>query len=289
MPTKYRKLNSFHQYVTGEKKAPVTTIFVGGNHEASNVLQSLYYGGWVAPNIYFLGFAGVVNFRGLRIAGLSGIFNQKHYRAGHFETPPYSEDTLRSVYHMRELEVYRLAHMVQSERPIDVILSHDWPAGIWDFGNRERLLKVKPYFRDDMQSGKLGNPPLMHLLMSIQPNYWFAAHLHVKFAATVVHAPMVGHAPPQPSPPLHPPPPPPPQPTLSVQTGPFPSDETHSPRAAPNADSSSSSSTNSELGKRTSEGHNGNHHNRSEQAGIPAVSQGRVTQFLALDKVLPGR
>jgi len=84
VPTKYRKLNSFHQYVTGEKVAPVTTIFVGGNHEASNVLQSLYYGGWVAPKIYFLGFAGVVNFRGLRIAGLSGIFNQKHYRAGTF-------------------------------------------------------------------------------------------------------------------------------------------------------------------------------------------------------------
>lgn len=82
VPLKYRKLNSFHQYVTGEKVAPVTTIFVGGNHEASNVLQSLYYGGWVAPKIYFMGFAGVVTFRGLRIGGLSGIFYQKHYRMG---------------------------------------------------------------------------------------------------------------------------------------------------------------------------------------------------------------
>ena len=31
------------------------TIFVGGNHEASNHLQELPYGGWVAPNIYYLG------------------------------------------------------------------------------------------------------------------------------------------------------------------------------------------------------------------------------------------
>ncbi len=82
MPPKYRKLNTFHQYVSGEKVAPLMTIFIGGNHEASNSLQSLYYGGFAAPNIYFLGFAGVVNFRGLRIGGLSGIFNSKHYRLG---------------------------------------------------------------------------------------------------------------------------------------------------------------------------------------------------------------
>lgn len=43
------------RYYSGEKKAPVLTIFIGGNHEASNHLQELPYGGWVAPNIYYLG------------------------------------------------------------------------------------------------------------------------------------------------------------------------------------------------------------------------------------------
>lgn len=55
VPPKYRRLNTFHEYVNGEKVATVPTIFIGGNHEASNILQSLYYGGFVAPNIYFLG------------------------------------------------------------------------------------------------------------------------------------------------------------------------------------------------------------------------------------------
>ena len=38
------------------------------------------YGGWVAPNIYYLGNAGVVNFGGLRIAGLSGIYKEHDFR-----------------------------------------------------------------------------------------------------------------------------------------------------------------------------------------------------------------
>lgn len=46
------------RYYSGEKKAPVLTVFIGGNHEASNHLQELPYGGWVAPNIYYLGTCG---------------------------------------------------------------------------------------------------------------------------------------------------------------------------------------------------------------------------------------
>ena len=53
---------------------------VGGNHEAMNYLWELYYGGWVAPNIYYLGHAGVVKFGGIRIGGMSGIFNGGHYK-----------------------------------------------------------------------------------------------------------------------------------------------------------------------------------------------------------------
>lgn len=45
---------------TGEVRAPVLTLFVGGNHEASNYLAELPYGGWVAQNIYYLGYASVV-------------------------------------------------------------------------------------------------------------------------------------------------------------------------------------------------------------------------------------
>ncbi|KAI6043911.1 hypothetical protein EDC04DRAFT_492203 [Pisolithus marmoratus] len=60
VPQKYRQLGDFWRYYTGEKTAPVLTIVIGGNHEASNYFWELYHGGWLAPNIYFLGHAGCV-------------------------------------------------------------------------------------------------------------------------------------------------------------------------------------------------------------------------------------
>ena len=84
------------------------TLFVGGNHEASNYLQEFAYGGWVAPNIYYLGYAGVVNIGGIRIGGMSGLFKSHDYHKGHFEFPPYTGATMRSAYHIRSLEVFRL-------------------------------------------------------------------------------------------------------------------------------------------------------------------------------------
>lgn len=88
------------------------TIFIGGNHEASNYLQELPYGGWVAPNIYYLGYANVITIGGIRIAGLSGIYKSQHWMQGHHEKPPYNENTIRSVYHIRNLEIFRLKQVI---------------------------------------------------------------------------------------------------------------------------------------------------------------------------------
>ena len=35
----------------------------------------------------------------------------RHYKEGRYERPPYTPDTLRSVYHVRELEVFKLAQV----------------------------------------------------------------------------------------------------------------------------------------------------------------------------------
>ncbi|KAG8143277.1 hypothetical protein E2320_000518 [Naja naja] len=124
VPSKYRQLGGFAKYYSGEKKAPILTIFIGGNHEASNHLQELPYGGWVAPNIYYL---------------------------GHFEYPPYNQETVRSIYHVRNIEVFKLKQLKQ---PMDVFLSHDWPRSIYHYGNKTLLLKKKSFFRSEADNSE---------------------------------------------------------------------------------------------------------------------------------------
>lgn len=147
-------------------------------------MQELPYGGWVAPNIYYLSYAGCVQYKGIRIGGLSGIYKDFDYFKGHFEKPPYDSSSMRSVYHYRQLEIFRLLQLSQS---IDVMMSHDWPTEVYYFGNADQLISSKPHFGDQIRDNVLGSPPLFELLQKLQPKYWFSAHLHCKFAAVVPH------------------------------------------------------------------------------------------------------
>ena len=119
----------------------------------------------------------MINFGGVRIGGLSGIYKEPHYRMasaarrvwgcgtpacaaatrcsraraqGHFERPPYNASSLRSAYHIRELDVHRLLRVRQ---PLDIFLSHDWPQGIARHGNLGRLLQRKGFLRREVGSG----------------------------------------------------------------------------------------------------------------------------------------
>jgi len=184
-PPKYREMCSFYKYYSGELVAPITTVFIGGNHEASNYLTELWHGGWAAPNIYYLGNNGVVTFGGITIAGLSGIYKSKDYYRGWNETFPLNRNHERSIYHVRDFQTFQLKQMLGTN--IDIFLSHDWPVRACKCGDTKFLIQRKPHFRQDISNNVLGSPPAQELLDLFKPTYWFSAHLHFKFPAIFQH------------------------------------------------------------------------------------------------------
>jgi len=122
------------------------------------------------------------------------------FALGHYERVPYSPNSIRSVYHIREFSVRRLSlvrYYIFSERHLlnihaqlpssNIFLSHDWPQSIEHHGDLKALLQRKSFLREDIQKGALGSPPLMGLLRTLRPEWWFSAHLHTRYEALVVH------------------------------------------------------------------------------------------------------
>lgn len=115
---------------------------------------------------------------------------------------PYDQGALRSIYHTREYCIRKLSlvslshtyivqtvsHVLFLKLPHNrVFLSHDWPMHIERYGDKESLLRRKPHFRQEVEAGQFGSPPLMELLRTLRPEWWFAAHMHIRYEATVEH------------------------------------------------------------------------------------------------------
>ncbi|ROV89094.1 hypothetical protein VMCG_09874 [Cytospora schulzeri] len=186
VPSKYRVLGDFHEYYAGHRAAPYLTLFIAGNHEASSYLWELYYGGWAAPNIYYMGAANVLRVGPLRIAGLSGIWKGFDYRKPHGERLPFGRDDIKSFYHVRELDVRKL---LQVREQVDVGLSHDWPRGVEKLGDVQQLYRLRPMWKEESLEGSLGSPAAEYVMDRLRPAYWFSAHMHWKFAAVKTYPP----------------------------------------------------------------------------------------------------
>ncbi|KKY30054.1 putative lariat debranching enzyme [Diaporthe ampelina] len=147
----------------GKKQAPVLTLVIGGNHEASNYFSELHYGGWLAPNIYYMGAVNVLRYGPVRIAGL---------------------DELRSAYHVRHCDISKLLSVRSA---VDIGLSHDWPRRVEYHGDCDKLFAERPHFLQSAKADKLGSEPAERVLNHLRPRFWFSGHMHVKFRATVEH------------------------------------------------------------------------------------------------------
>ena len=55
-------------------------------------------------------------------------------------------------------------------QPIDIMMSHDWPRGIYHYGNKEQLLREKTFFKDEVDSNTLGK--------NVKTNYYLNSMGH---------------------------------------------------------------------------------------------------------------
>lgn len=38
----------------------------------------------------------------------------------------------------------------QLKEPVDIFMSHDWPLGVTEYGDWEKLVERKPHFKDEV-------------------------------------------------------------------------------------------------------------------------------------------
>lgn len=190
VPPKYQRMGDFHEYyMNDEFKLPCMTVFIGGNHESMRHLMLLPHGGYVAPNLFYMGYSNVLWYRGVRIGGLSGIWKRWDYEK---VRPTWEElekteswaKRKKELYHVRRTEVEPLEKIQQ---PVDIFMSHDWPNGVAYHGDLRALLNKKPFFEKDIQQRQLGSPVSWQLLRQLKPRWWLSAHLHVRYEAVVKH------------------------------------------------------------------------------------------------------
>ncbi|KAI3651045.1 hypothetical protein MP228_004526 [Amoeboaphelidium protococcarum] len=199
-PAKFEKMGQFQQFYHGDRRLSCPVLFIGGNHESSLYLSGIPYGGWVCDSMYYMGRSNMLQCGNIRIGGLSGIYKDYNYGKGYTERPPFNEQSKRSIYHQRHIEVLRMKlyydvksmSQAQEDKVSDnmIFLSHDWPQGIYKHASDKELrslYRYKSFLKPEIDSCALGSPASYEILCNLKPQYWFAAHMHCRFEVSYPH------------------------------------------------------------------------------------------------------
>lgn len=170
---KYRKLSLFVDIYNGSVKPPCPIILIGGNHENSEMLFRLPFGGYLCDNVFYLGRAGQIKFGTLRISGISGVFSSKSYFSKVHETLPIQGKDAHTAYHYRSFSEFQLCGLTKT----DIMLSHDWPNIFCTKFNDPSKSFLSNYTRGLCRGDIIVN--------KAQPKYWFSAHHHYHYSFNV--------------------------------------------------------------------------------------------------------
>ena len=122
-PAHYRQLGSFYKLHNGERKIPRPTIVLGGNHESSDFLHLLPFGGWLAPDIFYTGRANSLIIEDVSITAICVLYNSHYYYEKVVEKYPIRSKTdLHKCFNIRAFSYFQILGLHETQ----IMLSHDW-------------------------------------------------------------------------------------------------------------------------------------------------------------------
>ena len=162
---KYRYPGDFGQYDSGELLFPCPLLFIGGNHDPYNWLDDYPGGGWLNDWLYYFGRATSTEHEGLNICAISGIWHPKKSLATERALMPATHTAAdrKAFTYSVQGEVEALIEEEKTDIPCDILLLHDWPAG----------LDKRPF---------VGSPLNREAILAIKPKRTFCGHMHKHFA-----------------------------------------------------------------------------------------------------------
>lgn len=167
----------FAAYASGARRMRRPFVFVGGNNESFEDLETMPEGGELAPDVRYLGRAGVKEVHGLHVAYLSGI-----YAPTRFTRPRLAVDrpeNARQAGYFRQPEVDAVKQVPRA----DMLVLHEWPRGIADRGSA--VAKVGARGIRPAHWPQVGNPYASSLVTHLRPPWVLCGHLHVPHAVSL--------------------------------------------------------------------------------------------------------
>ena len=172
-PAKYRVLGDFPDFYSGDFGFPWPVYFIGGNHEPYGFLDLIPNGGPVLENCFYLGRAGTVETHGLKVVGMSGIYNQDKFEATRPRVADFKKKSNKDYTYFNQEDVERA---LEFRRP-DILVVHDWPAGIIAAENRSDFDRQ----RGSLRYNSIGNEYARILMDLLAPRLLLCGHMHKRY------------------------------------------------------------------------------------------------------------
>lgn len=179
-PAKYRQLGDFAAYHQARRGFPWPLYFIGGNHEPYGYLDTQPEGFELIRHCHYLGRVGVVDLHGLRVVGLSGIYQAESFRAARPPLSALGSVSTRAFTWFNERDIEQALELGHA----DVLLVHDWPSGIIAPDDAASFQGK----RRSPDADTVGNEYARLLVDALQPKLVLCGHMHRSYRGSIQHA-----------------------------------------------------------------------------------------------------